>query len=324
MTSHVYTSGIADFIQLLVSHKHACGFPYDTSERILGHFDSMVADRFPDAATVTKPMCDAWVGCRPGEHPNGLARRVTPIRQLAKFLNGTGVPAHIPAPVPGRRIKYEPHIYTSTELTAFFHSIDACPPSVYSPTRQYVIPVLFRLLYCCGLRSSEARLLRVEDVDLDTGVVTIRESKGWSARIVALSNDLRGLCQRYDTVMGSVIPHREVFFPNKDGQPFTGSTIDTWFHEFWDHLPEAGLVVGNPARVHDLRHTFAVDRLNQWVEQGHDLDSLYPYLSQYMGHSHYADTDYYLTLTASFYPQMDHLLSPVNADILPEVCHDNQ
>ncbi len=64
-----------------------------------------------------------------------------------------------------------------------------------SPARHLVIPVFFRVLYCCGLRSSEARLLKVEDVDLETGKLTIRQSKGNKDRNVMMSEDVLDLCR---------------------------------------------------------------------------------------------------------------------------------
>jgi len=43
-----------------------------------------------------------------------------------------------------------------------------------------------------------------------------------------------------------------------------------------------------------------------------------------MGHSHYADTDYYLSLVEEFYPEMEQRLSSLNNDILPEVLHEEE
>jgi integrase len=89
-------------------------------------------------------------------------------------------------------------------------------------------------------------------------------------------------------------------------------------------LPEASSFTGNPPRVHDFRHSFCVYRLNQWVREGKDINALYPYLSEYLGHSNFADTDYYLSLVPSFYPQMQTLMAPVNEAILPEVLCDEE
>jgi integrase len=325
MSEYTFKSSIGDLINDFICQKRAVGYPYHSSALILHRFDLLAAEKFPDERNVTKEMCSAWLRYKPGEHPNGLLRRITPIRQLSKYLRGLGYDAFvIPGHIPDKQVKYEAHIYTAAELNAFFNAVDQCPPSPHSPTRRYVIPVIFRLLYCCGLRSSEARLLAKEDVNLETGKIIIRESKGWKARIVYMSDDLLELCAEYDSIIESILPKRSVFFPNKDGRFYCTDSIDRWFHEFWDRLPESKAIVGNRARVHDYRHSYAVHRLNQWVRDGQDINALYPYLSEYMGHSNYADTDYYLSLVEEFYPEMEQRLSSLNDDILPEVCYEEE
>ena len=325
MTNYTFTSPFGQYIEDFIRQKQASGYPYMSSARILYHFDIFAATKFQGEATITKEMCTAWIQFKPGEHPNGLLRRVTPVRQLAKYMIGLGCKAHvIPGHIPNKQVKYEAHIYTDTELKAYFNTVDSCPASPFSPTKRYVIPVLFRILYCCGLRSSEARLLKREDVDLETGKIIIRESKGWKARIVYMSTDLQEVCREYDSIMESMFPDRQVFFPNQAGNCFSNSIIGYWFHEFWDKLPESRMVTGNPARVHDFRHGYAVHRLNQWVREEQDINALYPYLSEYMGHSNYADTDYYLALVEDFYPEMEYRLASINDDILPEVYHEEE
>jgi len=325
MAKNMFTSRLGIYISDFINLKRASGYPYVSSVRILRRFDVMAAEKFPCEKTVTKEMCSMWLNLKPNEHPNGLIKRITPIRQFSKYLRGLGYDAYIiPGHIPAKQIKYEAHIYTTAELKSFFNAIDQCPPSPFSPTRRYVIPTLFRLLYCCGLRSSEARLLMKEDVDLKTGKIIIRESKGWKARLVYTGDDLLELCREYDSMMKAVLPNRSVFFPNKDGIFFSKSTVGLWFHEFWDKLPDSKTITGNPARVHDFRHSYAVHRLNQWVRNGQDINSLYPYLSEYMGHSNYADTDYYLSLVEEFYPEMEKRLSSLNDGILPEVHYEKE
>jgi integrase len=241
---------------------------------------------------------------------------------LAKYLVGTGKEAYIiPGGIPNKQIHYDAHIFTETELKAFFSSIDKCRKSPFSPYRCYVIPVIFRLLYTCGLRASEARLLNVDDVDLDTGKIFIRGSKGWEARIIYVSPDMLDLLHRYDCIIQRYLPARKVFFPNQKGDFYSKSTLDIWFHEFWDTLPEAAVTKGNKPRVHDFRHSYCVYRLNQWVSDNADLNALYPYLSEFVGHSNFADTDYYLTLAEPFYSEFEARMRKVNAAILPEVPH---
>lgn len=325
MTEYEFRSPLGACIKEFIAQKRAVGFPYKSSARLLYHFDLLVSEKFPDENTLTKEMCSAWLQYRPGEHPNGLLRRITPVRQLGNYMRGLGYDVYIiPGHIPNKQIKYQAHIYTATELKAFFQAIDQCPYSPFSPTRKYVIPVIFRFLYCCGLRSSEARLLKTEDVDLKTGKIIIRESKGWKARIIYMSDDLREVCSEYNSIMETRFPGRQAFFPNKDGNYFHNSSLGYWFHEFWDKLPESRAITGNPARVHDFRHAYAVHRLNQWVREGHDINVLLTYFSEYMGHSHFADTDYYLALVEEFYPEMEQRLASINDDILPEVHYEEE
>lgn len=138
-----------------------------------------------------------------------------------------------------------------------------------------------------------------------------------------ICDDMLDLLCRYDRIIRDTYPDRTAFFPNQSGDYYSKSTLDEWFHEFWDQLPEAAVTKGNPPRVHDFRHTYCVYRLNQWVREHADLNALYPYLSEFMGHSNFADTDYYLTLAEPFYSEFESRMHSVNASILPEVPHED-
>lgn len=315
-----FNSNLAPWIKQLIKLKRSVGFPYVSSEKILKVFDTMVDDQHSNVTTLTKKIADDWLNLKSDEHPNSLSRRITPVRQLGKFMKGLGIEAYvIPPKIPDRQIKYEAHIYSDKELKAFFEAVDNCPVTPYSNHRRYVIPTFFRLLYSCGLRSSETRLLSVNDVNLETGHVLIQETKGWKARNIYIDKSVLEQLKRYDKIISHIIPNRTAFFPNSHGEVYHNSTVNVWFHEFWDPLDVAKLVVGNPPRVHDFRHTFAVKRLNQWVKENKPIEVLYPYLSEFMGHSNFEDTDYYLKLVDEFYPQMETKLSAIRQKVIPEV-----
>ena len=324
MSDPVFRSRLKEDLEVFLVQKRAAGYPYNTSASVLGYLDAMISEYYPDSTSLSKEICDSWIEQCSKLHQNTLLRRVTPVRQFGKYLAGTGKPAYIiPGGIPHKQIHYEAHIFTETELTAFFASIDQCRNSPFSPYRCYVIPVFFRLLFTCGLRSSEARLLNTDDVDLTTGKILIRKTKGWEARIIYVSADMLDLLCRYNRIISQAIPGRKAFFPNQKGGYYSKCAPGEWFHEFWDILPEASVTKGNKPRVHDLRHTYCVYRLNQWVREDADLNALYPYLSEFVGHSNFADTDYYLTLAEPFYPELETRMRKVNTAILPEVPHED-
>ena len=307
-------------IESLIEQKNAIGYPYATSARILKAFDLFCMTHYPEETVLTKEIAMHWAEKKPREHVNYLARRITPIRQLAKHMMGLGIQAYIiPPGNPRKQIRYVPHIFTDQELRAFFAETDRCPVSLYSPARHFVIPVFFRVLYCCGLRHSEARLLNIEDVDLENGKLTIRQSKGDKDRNVIMSKELLPLCRIYHDKVRRILPDRIGFFPNRDGKHYSMSTIDRWFHLFWDQTEAAHLSPGSRPRVHDFRHTFAVKRLNLWVKEGKDLNAFLPYLSMYLGHAHLTETDYYLHFVPEFFPLFKEKTRETCAGLIPEV-----
>ena len=105
----------------------------------------------------------------------------------------------LPAGTLPRPARYVPHIYTDSELATLFARTDCCHYDSQVPFRHLVMPVLFRTIYACGLRASEARLLRFGDIDVDAGVLTIRDGKGGKDRQVPVSAGLRerlaGICR---------------------------------------------------------------------------------------------------------------------------------
>jgi integrase len=159
----------------------------------------------------------------------------------------------------------------------------------------------------------------VEDVDLETGKLTIRQSKGNKDRNVMMSEEALDLCRIFHSKVSRIVPDRVGFFPNRCGKHYDISRIDGWFHLFWNKTGLTKSISGNPPRVHDFRHTFAVKRLNLWVQEGKDLNAYLPYLSMYLGHAHLTETDYYLHFVPEFFPLFKEKTLEKCAHLIPEV-----
>jgi integrase/recombinase XerD len=217
----------------------------------------------------------------------------------------------------GRPARYIPYIYTDEQLAALFTQTDRCRYCSSVPLRHLVMPVLFRTIYACGLRASEARLLRAGDVDITTGVLQIRDAKGGKDRQVPVIASLRDRLANYAHVAGRA--GAEWFFPGQAGQPLTLGNVDKNFRRFlWQaRIPHGGR--GHGPRVHDLRHVFAVNNLRSWFTRGEDVGALLPVLQTYMGHSSIADTAYYLRLTAESYPHISAKVQRAFGDVVPPI-----
>lgn len=311
---------LTDAIMTLVSEKRAVGYKYDAEQQVLARFEAFCRSEFPGEDTLTEASVQAWIATarRRGVKPATLQGLAAPIRELARWLGRRGVAAYLlPRSALPRPARYVPHIYTDRELAALFTQTDRCHYCCQVPLRHLVMPVLFRTIYACGLRCSEARLLRVEDVDLDAGILQIRDTKGGKDRQLPVSEPLRARLAGYHTQLAGAPARREWFFPGSADRPLTLGNVGHNFRRFlWQaRISHGGR--GHGPRVHDLRHTYAVNNLRRWFAQGHDVGALLPVPQTYMGHSSLADTAYYLHLTAESYPDITARVQQAIGDIVP-------
>lgn len=307
-------------ITALVAEKRAVGYKYGAEEQVLARFEAFCRDEFPGLNSLTQASVEAWITTarKQGVSPATLQNLATPVRELARWLGRHGVAAYLlPAGVLAQPGRYIPYLYTDAELAALFAATDDCDYCSQVPTRHLAMPVLFRTIYACGLRCSEARLLRPGDVDTDAGVLQIRDAKGGKDRQLPVSESLRVRLANYHARMVSQ-PEWEWFFPgSRPGQPLTLTNV---YHNFRRFLWRARISHGGRGRgprVHDLRTTFAVNNLRSWFASGTEVSALLPVLQTYMGHSSISDTAYYLHLTAASYPEITTRVQRATGDVIP-------
>ena len=88
--------------------------------------------------------------------------------------------------------RYLPYIFTDEELVQLFDSIDSLTNRIdrqeYHP--ELILPVVFRLELCCGMRPGEPFNLKTEDINLKTGDIFIRKSKRDKDRHIIVSDDM--------------------------------------------------------------------------------------------------------------------------------------
>jgi integrase/recombinase XerD len=312
---------LADAITALVEQQRAVGYQYAAEARVLARFETFCRGEFPGLQAPDQASVEAWLSAarRRNVTPAALQTLAAPVRQLARWLHRRGVPAYIlPKGSLPRPARYIPHIYTDQELAVLFAQTDRCCSCSQVPFRHLVMPVLFRTIYACGLRASEARLLRVGDVDLDAGVLQIRDAKGGKDRQLPVSAALRVRLAGYHAQVAGR-SGGDWFFPGTAGRPLTLGNVDKNFRRFlWQaRISHGGR--GHGVRVHDLRHTFVVNNLRSWFTRGEDVGALLPVLQTYLGHGSIADTAYYLRLTAESYPDITARVQQAIGDVVPPI-----
>jgi integrase/recombinase XerD len=198
-----------------------------------------------------------------------------------------------------RRTRPVPHIYTRDEV----HRIMAASKCI-GPTeglRPLVVSNLIGLLYSTGLRIGEALKLTIGDVDLKRRLIHIREGKFKKSRYVPLSKSTA------DHLAAYLHRRQRAGFPTSSTSPvfvtpaggrYGKSTIATIFLEIVRKIGIRGPKGQRGPRIHDFRHTFAVNRLLAWHREGANLFAKLPLLSTYLGHTTVTGTEVYLHATA--------------------------
>jgi integrase len=289
--AHDYRSACSGDIEAYLVLRHSLGYSTELYARHLRNFDAFCAEGFPEQDVLGKAMVMTWIEIREDECVGSQRIRASIIRKLGEFQASEGKPSYIlPKGILASPQRFVPYILSDGELSRLFVSIDTLPPHCCSPDRQYVLPVVSRMMLCCGLRPGEPLRLLRKDVDLKSAMIAIKDTKRHKSRLVVLSKDMAELCKSYDEHAGK----REFFFEHPKG----GRYQTRWFeHQLAKCLERSGLA-DLPVRPYDFRHRFATTVLMRWTDEGLDVQSLLPHLAEYMGHTEIRDTLYYVHLLA--------------------------
>jgi integrase/recombinase XerD len=289
---------LSQVVAAYVTHRQAIGMRFHTEARTLRSFCRASGD-----VTMQEITADQRLSFLAGTGPvtRYWERKHSALSGLYRFAVARGYVDHSPLPRTVLRPQqaFVPYIYSHEELRRLLDAITA-----NDHPRCRIDPDTYRtillLLYGAGLRISEALALTLADVDLDAGVLCIRESKFYKSRLVPVGDDLRRILASYaarrrQQHAGAASP----FFVSRGGTAVTRQNAEMAFCRLRvraNVVCEATDARHQP-RLHDMRHAFAVHRLVSWYRDGADVQRLLPKLSTYLGHVHIAGTQRYLTLT---------------------------
>lgn len=212
-------------------------------------------------------------------------------------------------------VRTQPYLLTREEIDRFFTA--AARVSAQSPWA-WQAPAFFILMHSCGLRTGEARALRVSQVDLDDGHLDIVGAKGRRSRRLPISDDVCAVLAACDQQSLARFPQRERFFVSAAGTPIAPASVGVIFHRIWDAAGLPAPTHGKRPRPYDFRHHFAYANLERWMTDGTDVTAMLPYLARYMGHATFDSTYYYVHTSPDFMSSYADIARE-GQSLLPEV-----
>ncbi len=258
-------------------------------------------DRFLTAIGILDLSQEAFIKwCQTQQHlSSGVLRdRMNMVRKLCLYRQRTEPLCFVPDPVlfPVAHQSIRPYIFTEEEIARLIAATQTLIPNARSPLRVEVYRLAIILLYTTGLRRGELTRLKIKDYDAQAHTLLVRESKFHKSRYLPLSPSTSLEIDRYLQVREQQHFSLSIETPlvwNGYGKGFTGQGIWQGIRLLYDiadirthdsHLP----------RIHDIRHSFAVQALLRWYREDGNLQAKLPLLSIYMGHASVASTQYYL------------------------------
>jgi len=246
----------------------------------------------------TKPRLYAvtgWVNL-PAQRRVNLSERHS-VRRFAEYVSTLDRRTEVPPPKL-LQIRYRrpaPYLYRDEEVLKLIKA--AGQIGRFNALTRATYSTLFGLLAVTGMRVGEAITLDRADVDLEQLVLTLRRAKGNKSRLVPLHPSTGQALRRYADFRDKNCPRPSsaTFFVTKKGTALPYSTVNGRFLMLSRRI---GLrKSGDPhgARLHDLRHRFAIQTMLKWYRTDADVEAHLPELATYLGHGHVADTYWYLS-----------------------------
>lgn len=290
-------------IELFIAEKRTLGFKYESGEKGIRHFY-----QFVQKSQIEDCLSEEKIYLWPDSAKSGTSRnkRISILRHFSMYLWRQGYQVHL---IPNTQYSvvvrnFTPYIYTKSELKKMFDTADDFGAFREIPNSQYSFPLILRMLYGCGLRISEAVSLKLLDVQVDKGVLKIKDTKFYKDRNVPMHPNLQHYCRQYCEKVHLFSSDLDWFFQGKDSSSISTLCFYYYFRKILHICNIREIDESKGARVHDMRHTFAVHCLKHLDSQNMDMNTMLPVLATYLGHTSYEGTGTYLRLTTDLHPKI--------------------
>lgn len=278
--------------------RRALGTQLQEPARTLGRFLEFL--RRKKAKFITIPLALEWSQQSKNVQRATWARKLSMVRQFARWLNVIEPGHQVPPPrlLQVRHRRNKPHIYSDEEIARLMEAATALP----SPRgmKALTLKTLIGLLTATGLRPGEAAALENRDVDLQAGILVVRESKFGKSRHVPVHPSAVAALEHYAQQRDRIFPYpcSSCFFVSDDGIALDLGAVRRWFCKISTacgmRKSSGGKRCGRGPRLQDLRHAFATKRLVEWYRTGCNVPLQMPKLAAYLGHSSVACTYWYI------------------------------
>lgn len=275
--------------------RHKLGFKLRLAGGLLRRF--VIFARKKRASVITRKLALEWATQPAHCQPAQWANRLGILRRFAQYVSGSDPRTEIPPQelLPHRYHRKPPYLYSDKEICRLIQAAGQRPAP--NDLRAVSNATLFGLLAVTGMRVGEAIGLDCKDVDLNQGLLTVRQAKFNKSRLVPIHFTTQQKLREYERVRDGHHPHPKSpsFFLSERGTRLTDCTVRRWFIIASHQIGLRAPTDHRGPRIHDVRHHFAYKTILNWYRRGMDVEAHLPELTTFMGHGHVADTYWYIS-----------------------------
>jgi integrase/recombinase XerD len=288
------------YLEQYLALRHALGFELRPQTHLLHEFVNWLEEQNFNGAISAQQAID-WACRKPHcDHQGASARRLSGIRGFLGYLHASEPDTKIPEQgLLDSPRRPQPHIYPEAEIKALIKAAQGLRPR--NGLRPHTYTTLIGLLLSCGLRIGEAIKLRLADIDLvaEPPRLHIEQTKFGKSRIVPMHPSTAVALHAYakNRARLGYDGFCTQFFVSEKRAPLNLTTVEKTFLSLARQAELRGPAGESSPKLGDLRHTFMVERLRQWYQDGIDVRSRLPELSVYVGHTRLEHTYWYLSST---------------------------
>jgi integrase len=185
------------WIDAWLAHQRALGRAYDNEGWILGHLRRFIVTS--EASDLDQKGFDRWCASLRHLSPTTRRSRQLVVRKLCLFRRRAEPGCFVPDSLYfARQLPYRrPVILEPVQVSRMLAAADSMAPTTNSPLLPAVMRLATIILYTAGLRRGELARLTLDDVEPQSGLLRIRQSKFHKSRLVPLSPDATGALRTY-------------------------------------------------------------------------------------------------------------------------------
>jgi integrase/recombinase XerD len=292
-----FQSMLAPDFRRYIALKRALGRSFETSAQMFFELDHFLWKLGKPPADLTPETFQKWGQTLERFSPNTKLARMRAVRHFCLYRRRTVSDCFVPDPTqfPKACRVVRPYIFSEDDVARLLGYCDDLPGS---PLRRATTRLALVLLYTTGLRRGELIRLTLQDYDQHAQTLLIQASKFHKSRLLPLPGDVVKEVERFIRVRRTVRPSLSAtaplfWSPCGNGVAYSAHQVAENLHTLFD-LAGIKKPDGRRPRVHDFRHSLAVNALIRWYQDGIDVQAKLPLLATWLGHVSILSTYHYL------------------------------